>query len=112
MAEAHAHAQAEIAARPLVVASMFGNTTRCVEQARKTIEAAGYETIVFSRHRHRRRSMEAIIASGMVAGVLDVTTTEWADQLVGGVMPGGPHRLSAAACTASQPWLHPVAWIW
>lgn len=83
--------------RPLVVASMFGNTTRCVEHARKLLEQAGYEVLVFHATGIGGRTMESIIASGAVAGVLDITTTEWADELVGGVMPGGPQRLEAAA---------------
>lgn len=83
--------------RPIIVASMFGNTTRCVEHARKILEESGYEVIVFHATGVGGRSMEALIDSGMVAGVLDVTTTEWADQLAGGVMPGGPHRLLASA---------------
>ncbi len=96
MAEANATFK-PAATKPLIVASMFGNTTRCVEHARKILEAAGYEVIVFHATGVGGRSMEALIASGMVAGVLDVTTTEWADQLLGGVMPGGPERLLASA---------------
>lgn len=96
MAEANAGYESS-QARPLIVASMFGNTTRCIEQARKFLEARGFEVIVFHATGVGGRSMEALIESGMVAGVLDVTTTEWADQLVGGVMPGGPARLLASA---------------
>ncbi len=96
MAEANSQFQ-PISTKPLIVASMFGNTTRCVEHARKILEARGYEVIVFHATGVGGRSMEALIESGMVAGVLDVTTTEWADQLAGGVMPGGPNRLSASA---------------
>ncbi len=84
-------------AKPLIVASMFGNTTKCVEQARQLFEEAGYEILVFHATGQGGRTMEAIIGSGQVAGVFDVTTTEWADQLVGGIMPGGPNRLEAAA---------------
>jgi uncharacterized protein (UPF0261 family) len=76
---------------------MFGNTTKCVEHAKKILEDAGYEVLVFHATGIGGRTMEAIIESGVVAGVLDVTTTEWADELVGGVMRGGPHRLEAAA---------------
>ena len=84
-------------AKPLVVASMFGNTTACVTEARRIIEEAGYEVLVFAATGAGGRSMEALIESGMVAGVLDITTTEWADELAGGVLSAGPDRLDAAA---------------
>ena len=83
--------------KPLVVASMFGNTTACVTEAKRLIEAAGYEVLVFAATGSGGRAMESLIASGLVAGVLDVTTTEWADELVGGVLTAGPTRLDAAA---------------
>jgi uncharacterized protein (UPF0261 family) len=83
--------------KPLIVASMFGNTTTCVEHARKILESAGYEVLVFHATGAGGRTMESIIESGVVAGVLDVTTTEWADELVGGVLNAGPTRLDAAA---------------
>ncbi|MGC3971354.1 MAG: Tm-1-like ATP-binding domain-containing protein [Pirellulales bacterium] len=82
--------------RPLVVASMFGNTTECVGTAKQIIEAAGYEVLVFHAVGTGGRVMESLIESGLVAGVLDVTTTEWADELIGGVLTAGPHRLEAA----------------
>jgi uncharacterized protein (UPF0261 family) len=82
--------------RPLVVASMFGNTTACVTEAKRIIEEAGYEMLVFAATGAGGRSMEALIESGMVAGVLDLTTTEWADELVGGVLNAGPGRMDAA----------------
>lgn len=84
-------------ARPLIVASMFGNTTACVTEAKRILEEAGYEVLVFAATGAGGRSMEALIESGMVAGVLDLTTTEWADELVGGVLSAGPTRLDAAA---------------
>jgi uncharacterized protein (UPF0261 family) len=83
--------------KPLIVASMFGNTTACVTEAKRILEAAGYEVLVFHATGTGGRSMEALIASGMVAGVLDITTTEWADELVGGILGAGPDRLDAAA---------------
>jgi uncharacterized protein (UPF0261 family) len=83
--------------RPLVVASMFGNTTKCLEAAVPLLEAAGYEVLVFHATGTGGRAMEALIASGLVAGVLDITTTELADELVGGVLSAGPERLDAAA---------------
>jgi len=83
--------------KPLIVASQFGNTTKCIEQARRILEAAGYEVLVFAAVGAGGRTMESLIESGMVAGVLDITTTEWADELVGGVLTAGPTRLEAAA---------------
>jgi uncharacterized protein (UPF0261 family) len=83
--------------RPLIVASMFGNTTACVTEAKRLLELAGYEVLVFAATGNGGRAMESLIASGLVAGVLDVTTTEWADELVGGVLTAGPERLDATA---------------
>ncbi len=83
--------------RPLIVASMFGNTTVCVEAAKAILEAAGYEVLVFHATGTGGRAMESLIETGAIAGVLDVTTTEWADELVGGVLTAGPKRLEAAA---------------
>jgi len=83
--------------KPVIVASQFGNTTPCVDHARTVLEAAGYEVIVFAAVGTGGRTMESLIASGMVAGVLDITTTEWADELVGGMLTAGPQRLEAAA---------------
>jgi uncharacterized protein (UPF0261 family) len=83
--------------KPIVVASMFGNTTACVTEAKRIIEAAGYEVLVFHATGTGGRAMEALIGSGMVAGVLDITTTEWADEVVGGILGAGPERLDAAA---------------
>ena len=84
-------------ARPLVVASMFGNTTACITEAKKVLEAAGYEVLVFAATGAGGRIMESGIESGIVSGVLDLTTTEWADELVGGVLNAGPERMDAAA---------------
>jgi len=83
--------------RPVITASMFGNTTACVATARELCEAAGYEVLVFHATGTGGRTMESLIASGIVAGVLDITTTEWADELVGGILTAGPNRLDAAA---------------
>ncbi|MEE8452675.1 MAG: Tm-1-like ATP-binding domain-containing protein [Thermoguttaceae bacterium] len=83
--------------RPLIVASMFGNTTVCVEAAKTIFEEAGYEVLVFHCTGNGGRTMESLVAAGRVAGVADITTTEWADELVGGVLSAGPERLTAAA---------------
>ena len=96
-ARARAGGAAPAADKPLIVASMFGNTTACVTEAKRILEAAGFEVLVFAATGNGGRAMESLIASGMVAGVLDVTTTEWADELVGGVLTAGPTRLDAAA---------------
>jgi uncharacterized protein (UPF0261 family) len=81
--------------KPLILASMFGNTTTCVNEAKTVLEAAGYEVLVFHSTGSGGRAMEDLIASGMVAGVLDVTTTEWADEVVGATLSAGPTRLDA-----------------
>ena len=83
--------------RPLIAASMFGNTTACVYQARKILEKAGYDVLVFHCTGTGGKAMESLIESGCISGVLDVTTTEWADQIVGGVFAAGESRLEAAA---------------
>ena len=85
------------ASKPLIVASQFGNTTICVTEAKKVLEAAGYEVLVFAATGTGGRIMESVIESGIVAGVLDITTTEWADELVGGNLNAGPDRMDAAA---------------
>jgi uncharacterized protein (UPF0261 family) len=83
--------------KPLIVASMFGNTTKCVGCAKEKLESAGYEVLVFHATGSGGRTMESLVDSGMIAGVLDITTTELADELCGGVMSAGPERLLAAA---------------
>jgi len=82
--------------RPLVGATMFGVTTPCVTRAREVLEAAGYEVLVFHATGTGGRAMEDLVRGGFLAGVLDVTTTELADELVGGVLSAGPERLEAA----------------
>jgi uncharacterized protein (UPF0261 family) len=82
--------------KPLVAMTMFGNTTRAVNQAKEVVEAAGYEVLVFHATGAGGRTMETLIESGLIAGVLDMTTTEWADELVGGVLSAGSTRLEAA----------------
>ena len=87
----------EIEDRPTIAITMFGVTTPCVQTAREYLQERGYETIVFHATGTGGRAMESLIAEGVVDGVLDVTTTEWADELVGGVLSAGPDRLDAAA---------------
>lgn len=83
--------------RPLIAASMFGVTTPSVTRARERLEELGYEVLVFHMTGSGGRVMESLIRQGYVAGVLDLTTTELADHLVGGVFDAGPERLTAAA---------------
>ncbi len=83
--------------KPLVAATMFGVTTPCVERARQVLEQAGYEVLVFHATGTGGQAMESLVREGLLAGVLDITTTELADELVGGVLSAGPERLTAAA---------------
>lgn len=82
--------------RPLIGATMFGVTTPCVTRARELVEAAGYEVLVFHATGTGGRAMEDLVRAGYLVGVLDITTTELADELVGGVLSAGPERLEAA----------------
>lgn len=83
--------------RPLVVASMFGNTTSAVDHARGLLDAAGYEVLVFHATGTGGRTMEALIGGGDIVASLDLTTTELADHVAGGVFSAGPDRCLAAA---------------
>jgi uncharacterized protein (UPF0261 family) len=83
--------------KPLIAATMFGVTTPCVEQARAILQQAGYEVLVFHATGGGGQAMESLIREGAFAGVLDITTTELADELVGGALTAGADRLSAAA---------------
>lgn len=83
-------------ARPLLAATMFGVTTPCVTAVRGALERTGHDVTVFHATGSGGRAMEGLIDDGYFAGVIDVTTTEWADEVVGGVLSAGPTRLSAA----------------
>ncbi len=87
---------AERADRPLIGASMFGVTTPAVDAARERLDELGYEVLVFHATGSGGQALESLARSGMLAGVLDLTTTELADDLVGGVLTAGPERLTAA----------------
>ncbi|HXP54541.1 MAG TPA: Tm-1-like ATP-binding domain-containing protein [Streptosporangiaceae bacterium] len=87
---------AAAAGRPMVAASMFGVTTPCITRARARLETLGYEVLVFHMTGTGGRTLESLAAQGLLAGVLDATTTELADELVGGIFSAGPGRLSAA----------------
>jgi uncharacterized protein (UPF0261 family) len=82
--------------QPVVAATMFGVTTPCVDQAREVLESQGCEVLVFHATGIGGQSMETLIESGLIDGVLDLTTTELADELVGGILSAGPDRLGAA----------------
>jgi len=89
-------APAEEGGRPLVAATMFGVTTPCVTAVRERLERKGYDVLVFHATGSGGRAMEGLIEDGYFRGVVDVTTTEWCDEVVGGVLSAGPDRLSAA----------------
>ncbi len=95
----NAEAPAATADKPLIAATMFGVTTPCVTKAREVLEAAGYEVLVFHATGTGGQAMEDLVKGGFLTGVLDVTTTELADELVGGVLSAGPDRLEAAGET-------------
>jgi uncharacterized protein (UPF0261 family) len=82
--------------RPLIAATMFGVTTPAVTIARESLERRGYEVLVFHATGTGGMAMEGLIDSDFIAGVLDITTTELCDRLVGGVLPAGPERLEVA----------------
>ncbi len=82
--------------KPLIGVTMFGVTTPAADEARKTLTDLGYEVLVFHATGTGGRAMEKLVESGLLAGVCDLTTTELADDLVGGVLSAGPHRLEIA----------------
>lgn len=96
MATASAGFQASAASKPMIGATMFGVTTPCLTTARERLEELGYEVLVFHATGAGGQSMERLVQDGFITGVLDATTTELADALVGGVFSAGPDRLEAA----------------
>ncbi|CAF1233840.1 unnamed protein product [Rotaria sordida] len=81
---------------PLIALTMFGVTTPCVMEAKKQLEELGYNTVIFHATGIGGEAMEYLIESGLINGVLDITTTELADELVGGILSAGPERLEIA----------------
>ncbi len=81
----------EIEEKPLLAASMFGNTTPVVNRCRSILEQNGYEVLIFHQV-GTPETLESLVFDGYISGVLDITTTEWADQVTGGVLSGGPNR--------------------
>jgi uncharacterized protein (UPF0261 family) len=96
MAAAYAVFRPAGSTRPLIGATMYGVTTPCVTAARQWLEDRGYEVLVFHATGTGGRSMEALMASGHITGALDITTTELANEVVGGVLSAGPDRLEMA----------------
>ncbi len=83
--------------KPLIAATMFGVTMPCVAEARNRLESRGFEVVIFHATGTGGRAMEGLIDDGYFDGVLDVTTAEWCDEVVGGVLSAGPDRHGAAA---------------
>jgi uncharacterized protein (UPF0261 family) len=81
--------------RPTLGMTMFGVTTPCVTAVREALEAQGFDCLVFHATGTGGRSMEKLVEAGLIGGVLDITTTEVADEVVGGILPAGPHRFEA-----------------
>lgn len=96
MAAAHAAFTPSAASKPLIGATMFGVTTPAVTTARERLEELGYEVLVFHATGVGGDTMESLIASGVITGVLDLTTTEFADAHIGATLPAGPDRLLSA----------------
>ncbi|HZY79873.1 MAG TPA: Tm-1-like ATP-binding domain-containing protein [Cyclobacteriaceae bacterium] len=89
----NAQAGKKIETKPTVAASMFGNTTPCIDRCREALTKEGYEVLVFHATGTGGKMMEKLIEEGLVQGVLDITTTEWADTVCGGVFDAGKGRL-------------------
>ena len=81
--------------KPTLGMTMFGVTTPCVTAVREALEALGFDCLVFHATGTGGRSMEKLVEAGLIRGVLDITTTEVADEVVGGILPAGPHRFEA-----------------
>ncbi len=92
MAGMVSHEAVPSSSRPALGMTMFGVTTPCVDRVRRQLESEGYDCLVFHATGAGGRAMEQLVASGLISGVLDITTTEVADEVVGGVFPAGPHR--------------------
>jgi uncharacterized protein (UPF0261 family) len=84
-----------VSGKPTVGLTMFGVTTPCVNRVRTQLEAAGYECLVFHATGTGGQTMEQLVADGLIGAVIDITTTEVADEVVGGIFPAGPRRFEA-----------------
>ncbi|WP_151758053.1 Tm-1-like ATP-binding domain-containing protein [Dictyobacter vulcani] len=96
MATAYATFKARSSGKPLIGITMFSVTAPCVNEARTYLEEHGYEVLVFHANGTGGQSMETLVKDGFLAGILDITPTELADELLGGIMSAGPQRLEAA----------------
>lgn len=81
--------------KPIIAASMFGNTTPCIDRCREMLTQKGYEVLVFHATGAGGKTMEKLISEGAIKGALDITTTEWADTICGGVFDAGTERLDS-----------------
>jgi uncharacterized protein (UPF0261 family) len=90
---------AEPQGKPALGLTMFGLTTPCVQAVCKQLEAA-YDCLVFHATGTGGQTMEKLADSGLLAGVLDITTTEVTDEVVGGVLTAGPSRMDVFAKAA------------
>ncbi len=79
-----------------IAISMFGNTSACVDRCTELLEAKGFEVMTFHANGVGGKAMESLAMEGCFAGILDITTTELADELCGGVCSAGPYRLEGA----------------
>jgi uncharacterized protein (UPF0261 family) len=89
------HSLPRIAEKPTLGMTMFGVTTPCVDAVRKSLEGRGYDCLVFHATGSGDRAMENLVRSGLIQGVIDVTTTAVADEVIGGVLACGPNRFDA-----------------
>ncbi|MGJ9384825.1 Tm-1-like ATP-binding domain-containing protein [Salipaludibacillus sp. CF4.18] len=87
----------KIEKRPMIAATMFGVTTPCVTKTREILESKGYDVLVFHATGTGGDAMESLIQDGFIEGVVDITTTEFADLLVGGIFSPGDDRLESAS---------------
>jgi uncharacterized protein (UPF0261 family) len=83
--------------KQLVVASMFGNTTKSVDHAREILEKNGYEVLVFHATGTGGKTMESLVTDGYITASMDITTTELADEVCGGVFSAGHERCLSAS---------------
>ena len=90
------HRQVDERSRRCAGMTMFGVTTPCVTRVRKSLEADGWDGLTFHATGTGGRAMESLVRSGMISAVLDITTTEVADEVVGGIFPCGPLRFDAS----------------
>jgi uncharacterized protein (UPF0261 family) len=89
------HSIPSVGEKPAVALTMFGVTTPCVTAVREALEGLGYDALVFHATGTGGQAMEKLVEAGLVQGVLDITTTEVADEVVGGILPAGPRRFDA-----------------